>query len=120
VLYRKDRVEITKGKELLRAHRLSGTAPTRRVVTTCCNSPVFLEFKGGHWLSVYSSMWPAWRAPLPSIRTMTSDRAADVVLDGAIPSGAWQTAGFYGKLLTAWIAMGFKVPTIEIKDEVVT
>jgi len=51
---------------------------------------------------------------------MTSDRAADVVLDGAIPSGAWQTAGFYGKLLTAWIAMGFKVPTIEIKDEVVT
>ena len=120
VLYRKDRVEITRGKELLRAHRLSGTAPTRRVVTTCCNSPVFLEFKGGHWLSVYSRMWPAGQAPLPSIRTMTSDRAADVVLDGAIPSGAWQTAGFYGKLLTAWIAMGFKVPTIEIKDEVVT
>ncbi|MET0438709.1 MAG: DUF6151 family protein [Devosia sp.] len=120
VLYRKDRVEITKGKELLRAHRLSGTAPTRRVVTTCCNSPVFLEFKGGHWLSVYSSMWPAGQAPLPSIRTMTSDRAADVVLDAAIPSGTWQTAGFYGKLLTAWIAMGFKVPTIEIKDEVVT
>lgn len=120
VLYRKDRVEITKGKELLRAHRLSGTAPTRRVVTTCCNSPVFLEFKGGHWLSVYSSMWPAGQAPRPSIRTMTSDRTADVVLDAALPSGAWQTAGFYGKLLAAWIAMGFKVPTIEIKDEVVT
>ncbi|WP_449395890.1 GFA family protein [Devosia riboflavina] len=46
VLYRKDRVEITKGKELLRAHRLSGTAPTRRVVTTCCNSPVFLRVQG--------------------------------------------------------------------------
>lgn len=119
-LYRKDRVEISKGGDLLRAHRLSSTAPTRRVVATCCNSPVFLEFKGGHWLSLYSSLWPEGRAPQPEIRTMTSDRAADAALDNTIPAGTWQTVGFYGKLLTAWIAMGFKVPIIEIKDEVVT
>jgi hypothetical protein len=30
-----------------------------------------------------------------------------------------QTLGFYGKLLAAWIAMGFKVPTIKIGDEAV-
>jgi hypothetical protein len=119
VLYRKDRVEITKGRDLLRAYRLSTTAPTRRVVTTCCNSPLFLEFKGGHWLSLYSSLWPEGQAPRPSIRTMTSDRSADVVLDDSIPSGTWQTIGFYGKLLTAWIAMGFKVPAIDVQDETV-
>lgn len=118
-LYRKDRVEITKGRNVLRAYRLSGTAPTRRVIATCCNSPLFLVFKGGHWLSVYSSLWPEGTAPLPSIRTMTSDRATGTVLDETIPSGRWQTVGFYGKLLTAWIAMGFRVPAIEIKDEAV-
>ncbi|KRA99686.1 hypothetical protein ASD83_04045 [Devosia sp. Root685] len=120
VLYRKDRVEITKGTDLLRGHRLSSSAPTRRVVTTCCNSPVFLEFKGGHWLSLYSSLWPPGQAPQPDIRTVTGDRSAEIALDDSIPSGRWQTMGFYGKLLTAWIAMGFKVPNIDIKDEVVT
>lgn len=119
VLYRKDRVDITRGRNLLRGYRLNESAPTRRVVATCCNSPVFLEFKGGHWLSLYSSLWPASEAPAPDIRTMTSDRAASVALDSAIPSGKWQTMGFYGKLLTAWIAMGFKVPRIEIEDEAV-
>ncbi|KFL31822.1 hypothetical protein JP75_07140 [Devosia riboflavina] len=119
VLYRKDRAEITKGKELLRGYRLSDSAPTRRVVATCCNSPVFLEFKGGHWLSLYSSLWPEGQAPEPEIRTVTGDRGADVVLDDTVPAGTWQTMGFYGKLLTAWIAMGFKVPNIDIKDEAV-
>ena len=119
VLYRKDRVEISKGGDFLRGYRLSSTAPTRRVVTTCCNSPIFLEFKGGHWVSLYASLWPEGQAPQPDIRTMTSDRSPDTVLDDAIPSGRRQTLGFYGKLLTAWIAMGFKVPNIEIKDEVV-
>lgn len=119
VLYRKDRFEITRGKELLRGYRLSSTAPTRRVVAACCNSPLFLEFKGGHWLSLYSSLWPEGQAPKPEIRTVTSDRGADAVLDDLIPSGTWQTMGFYGKLLTAWIAMGFKVPNIEIKEEAV-
>ncbi|WP_366933738.1 hypothetical protein [Devosia sp.] len=119
VLYRKDRVEIAKGHELLRGYRLSTTTPTRRVVATCCNSPVFLEFKGGHWLSLYSSLWPADTAPAPQIRTMVSDREAETQLEGAIPHGRMQTLGFYGKLLAAWIAMGFKVPTIKIGDEAV-
>lgn len=119
VLYRKDRIEIARGQDLLRGYRLSDKAPTRRVVATCCNSPVFLEFKGGHWLSLYSSLWPEGAAPAPDIRTMTGDRTADTALDGAIPSGKWQTMGFYGKLLTAWIAMGFKAPAIEIRDEAV-
>lgn len=119
VLYRKDRVRITRGQDLLRGYRLTDSAPTRRVIATCCNSPVFLEFKSGHWLSLYSSLWPEGEAPAPDIRTMTGDREEGTVLDNAIPSGGRQTLGFYAKLLAAWIAMGFKVPAIEIKDEAV-
>jgi len=44
--YRKDRVRILSGADRLREFRLSAHAGSRRVVATCCNTPVFLEMKG--------------------------------------------------------------------------
>ena len=115
VMYRKDRVRFTQGAEALEEFRLSPEAGTRRVVAGCCNTPVFLEFKGGHWLSLYEKLWPAGTAPRLEIRTMTGDRDKGAELDADVPSGTWQTAKFYMRLLGAWIAMGFKVPTIAVK-----
>ncbi len=115
-LYRKDRVRFPDGTSALKAYRLSEAAPTRRVLTTCCNSPVFLEFQGGHWLSLYANLWPAASRPPMTIRTMTSDLPENHRLDNALPAGKATTAGFYWKLLTAWIAMGFKAPKIDVKD----
>src|SRR5918997_4397482 len=51
VLYRKDRIEYSKGSQLLRGYKLTDESPTRRVVASCCNSPMFLDFEQGHWLS---------------------------------------------------------------------
>ncbi len=56
--YRKDRVRILSGQEHLKEFRLTNDAGSRRVVATCCNTPVFLEMKGAHWLSVYLHLWP--------------------------------------------------------------
>ena len=117
VLYRKDRIEILRGRDLLEAFRLGPKAPTRRVISRCCKSPIFLEFQSGHWLSFYSSLWPEETQPKPQLRTMTSDRTDQVALDESIPAGALQTWRFYGKLLAAWIAMGFKSPRICIGEE---
>ena len=47
----------------LREFRLSAESGSRRVVATCCDTPVFLELKGAHWLSVYLHLWPATRGP---------------------------------------------------------
>jgi hypothetical protein len=74
VLYRKDRVCCVKGAELLRAHRLSKNASTRRVVARCCNTPMFLDFSGGHWLSIYGGLWPAGTLPALDLRTMTRSK----------------------------------------------
>ena len=52
VLFRKDRVECTRGEEQLREHRLKKSSPTRRVVAACCNSFMFLDFTRGHWITV--------------------------------------------------------------------
>lgn len=119
VLYRKDRAKIVRGQGDLVGYRLKTGAPTRRVVAGCCNSPVFLEFQGGHWLSLYASLWPAGQAPRPQIRTMTADRSAGAVPDQSIPHGKIQTFGFYGRLLAAWIAMGFRSPCVDVGREAI-
>ncbi|WP_395448808.1 GFA family protein [Aminobacter sp. UC22_36] len=111
-LYRKDRIRCVHGAELLREHRLSPTAPTRRVVATCCNSPVFLEFKGGHWLSVYRERIDPAERPPAEMRTMTADRRPGVEFSDGLPSYAKHSGRFMWRLLTAWAAMGFRAPKV--------
>jgi hypothetical protein len=117
-LYRKDRVTFPAGTGLLREFRLTPSSTTRRIVTACCNTPVFLEFKGGHWLSIYELFWPAEQRSRPDIRTMTGDTDASKLEPSNVPAGALTTAGFYAKLLVAWVAMGFKVPQVHIEGSV--
>lgn len=112
VLYRKDRVRFLKGDEYLKEFRLSPKATTRRVVATCCNTPVFLEFNGGHWLSLYGGLWPEGTLPPLEIRTMTSDLQDASILSGDVPKFKRQSISFIAKLFGAWVAMGFRNPKI--------
>ena len=48
-VYRKDRVRCLKGADRLREFRLTEKAKTCRVVASCCNTPMFLDFINGHW-----------------------------------------------------------------------
>lgn len=114
VMYRKDRATLISGAGHLREHRLTPVSKTRRVVATCCNTPVFGEFKGGHWLSMYAVLWPEGTAPGPTMRTMTKDLPDPSALPNDIPNAKTQTVGFMWRLLTAWVAMGFRSPKIEI------
>jgi hypothetical protein len=111
VLQRKDRTHCVLGAEHLREHWLTPKATTRRVVASCCNTPMFLEFVRGHWLSLYGRRYPADRLPPLEARTMTSD-VEGLVLPDDVPNGKTQTASFMFKLLGAWIGMGFRVPPV--------
>ena len=113
VLYRKDRVRCEKGRDRLRVHRLAKDSKTRRVVAVCCNTPMFLEFTNGHWLSVYGGLWPAERAPALEIRTMTRSRPEGVVLPDDVPNPDTHTVSFYAKLFRAWAGMRFRVPKVD-------
>lgn len=108
VLYRKDRIHCTAGEENLKDFALGESAPTRRVIASCCNTPLFLEFKRGHWVSLYASLWPASQVPAMDERTMTSDLADRSVLSDDLPNAKTQSLFFMTKLLKAWIAMGFR------------
>lgn len=112
VMQRKDRVTILRGEELLSEFRLSPTSTTRRVVAICCNTPMFLEFQAGHWLSLYAAIWPEGQAPAPQMRTMTKDLPDPASLPTDIVNAKTQNARFMWKLLTAWIVMGFRAPRL--------
>lgn len=111
LLYRKDRVRCASGPEHLEEHRLKPESPTRRVVATCCNSAMFLEFRGGHWLSMYRNRFTTDVPPL-EMRTMTKDRLAGVTFADDVASYNTHSGKFMVKLLGAWIAMGFRSPKI--------
>lgn len=118
VLYRKDRVRFPDGTAKLAEFRLSDEAPTRRVLTTCCNTPVFTEFEAAHWFSLFAGLWPEGQRPAARIRTQTGDVPEGVALDNSLPAGTMTTAGFYARLLGEWIAMGFKSPRITIEEKI--
>ena len=114
VLFRKDRVRFVGGTDRLREFRLTPTAKTRRVIAACCDTPMFLEFHNGHWLSLYRKRLPAEARPPLELRTMTRDRRAGVEFRDTLPSYATQSAGFMFRLLAAWVAMGFRAPSIDV------
>jgi hypothetical protein len=113
VMLRKDCVQFDRGTELLREFRLSPEAKTRRVVASCCNTPIFVEFLGGHWLSTFDSVWPRQSLPPLELRTMTGDSPGAKQLPNDVPNAKTHTLKFYWKLFAAWAAMGFRAPKIK-------
>lgn len=111
LLYRKDRVRCLTGGARLEEHRLKIGSTTRRVVASCCNSAMFLEFAKGHWLSIYRNRLPA-DAPPVEMRVMTTDRREGVALPGDMPNYSTHSGRFMWRLLAAWIAMGLRTPRV--------
>ena len=118
VLYRKDRVRFVTGTDRLKEFRLSPDAGTRRVVASCCNTPVFLDFKGGHWLSLYAHLWPEGALPPLEMRTTTSELADKTLLPNDVPNLNRQSLSFFARLFGAWAAMRFRNLRIEVNGEI--
>lgn len=113
VLVRKDRVHWTSGT--LREHRLTPNSKTRRVVSTCCDTPMFMEFTNGHWLSLYTRRFPTAHQPPLQLRVMTRNAPAGPrAFADDVPSYPTHSPGFFVRLLWAWARMGFRSPTIDL------
>ena len=109
MLYCKYRVQCVAGRQHLEEHRLKPDSPTRRVVATCCNSAMFLDFTKGHWLSMYRNRFPTGAPPI-EMRVMIRERRVGVALCDDVPIHRGHAGTFMLKLIAAWIAMGFRRP----------
>jgi hypothetical protein len=112
VLYRKDRVSCVRGGDLLEERRLKPDSPTKRMYARCCNTAMFLDFTKGHWLSVYRDRLPG-NIPPASMRMMTAARPEGVNLPDDMANYPGHSGKFVLKLLFAWMAMGFRRPTVD-------
>jgi hypothetical protein len=107
VLYRKDRVQCVVGREYLEERRLKPDSPTRRVIATCCNSAMFLDFTKGHWLTMYRNRFLAGAPPV-EMRIMTQDRRKGVALADDLPNYDRHSGKAMVRLIAAWVAMGLR------------
>ena len=98
VLYRRDRVLCRQGQRHLREYRLDADSPTRRVVATCCNSAILVDFTKGYWLSIYRGRL-APDAPKIEMRVMTQDRRAAGPLARDVPNYRRRSGRLMVKLL---------------------
>jgi hypothetical protein len=101
------------GQEHLEEYRLKPESPTRRVIATCCNSAMFLDFTRGHWLSMFRNRFGT-DAPPVEMRVMTKERRPGVELTNDLPSYSGSSGKFMLKLIASWIAMGFRRPEIAL------
>ena len=105
ILYRKDRIQCSKGAELLRSSKLKDTSITNRVVATCCNSAVFMNFdRGPHWVSAYRARFHGELPPL-QFRVCTKFKPDGVVLPDDVPSYRNYPPRLIVKLLASRVAM---------------
>ena len=107
VLFRKDRAKITQGIEHCTDYRRDGESKTRRVVASCCNSPLFLDFEPGHWISFYRQRFDS-PVPQAEIRINTSCLPAGEIPDDGLPMFAGYPPTMMLRLLASRVAMGLR------------
>jgi hypothetical protein len=105
IAYRKDRVQCTKGESLLKDHKIKEKTPTNRLVATCCNSTMLLNFDDSkHWANLYRSRVRGDVPPL-AMRICTKSAMGDIPKD--VPGYPGYPLKFIAKLMAARIAMLF-------------
>jgi hypothetical protein len=102
--YRDDRFRCVSGAELLAAYKLGDSAPTRRMVASCCNSGMLLKFGPGHWTSAYRGRFLG-DLPPTEMRSQTKARKSDTPLPDDAPSYAGFPLRLFLRLIRARIEM---------------
>jgi hypothetical protein len=92
VIFRKDCMRCLAGVGRLEARKIRERSPTNRVVATCCNSAMYLNFDDGkHWVDIYR---PRIEGGLPPIqmRVCTKFIAEGVPLSSDAPNCSGRSA----------------------------
>jgi hypothetical protein len=104
-LYRKDRIQCSKGAEFLRGYKIKDASATSRFVATCCNSFMNMSFDDArHWVPVHRARIQPDAPPL-RMRICTKFKSGSGDLPGDVPSYPGYPLKFMGKLIAAWIPM---------------
>jgi hypothetical protein len=105
IVYRKDRVKCSRGAPLLKSYKIREKSATNRVVASCCNSAMFLNFDDGkHWVSMHRARFQGDLLPL-QMRICTKFKPENGDAPSDVPRYSGFPLKFLAKLLAARIAM---------------
>jgi hypothetical protein len=105
IVYRKDRVQTIEGASLLKALKLQSDSATNRVIASCCNAAMFLNFDDGkHWVDIYRERAGADAPPL-KMRVCTKFAPKDASVPAGVPGYARYPLPLIAKLIRAKFAM---------------
>jgi hypothetical protein len=105
VLYRKDRINYSKGTELLKGLKVDEKLATSRVVATCCNAAMVMRLGDAmHWVPIYRTRF---QGDIPALqwRICTKFKPANAEIPKDVPSSPMYPPGFMWKLLTSKVSM---------------
>lgn len=107
MLFRRDAFACTAGAERLRAVRLTEGSKSRRMVTNCCATPMYLAFDDGRpWVSAFRANFGGGAPPVEA-RICTKSRRAAEPLDDSAPAYASYPPAMMVRLLGAGLGMLF-------------
>jgi hypothetical protein len=105
LVYRKDRVRCLKGASLLRHHKIRENSATNRVIATCCNSALYMNFDDSkHWIDVYRTRCQGALPPV-QMRICTRFRPEGRAVATDLPAYSRYPMSLLMKLLVAKVAM---------------
>jgi len=110
MVFRRDRIACTRGADRLEAMRLTDTTKTRRMVASCCATPMYVGFDDKRpWVSAFRASFGA-DAPPVQMRICTRFRRTEPPAKDGLPDHPGYPAAMILRILAVWPLMLFSRP----------
>jgi hypothetical protein len=110
MVFRRDRIACTRGADRLEVMRLRDVTKTRRMVASCCATPMYVSFDDKRpWVSAFRASFGA-DAPPVQMRICTRFRRTEAKAKDGLPDHPGYPAAMILRILAAWPLMLFSRP----------
>lgn len=110
MLFRRDRIACTRGADQLQTMRLTDISKTRRMITRCCATPMYLAFDDKRpWVSAFRASFGT-NAPPVEMRICTRFRQSEAKAEDGLPTHPGYPPTMIVRILAVWPRMLFSRP----------
>jgi hypothetical protein len=102
MVFRRDRIDCTRGQENLEAMRLTGATKTRRMIARCCATPMYAGFDDKRpWVSAFRASFGV-NAPPVQMRICTRFKRSEEKAEDKLPSHPGYPPAMIARILAVW------------------
>jgi hypothetical protein len=110
MVFRRDRIACTGGSDRLQAMRLTAPSKTRRMIASCCATPMYLAFDDKRpWVSAFRVPFGTDAPPL-EMRICTRFKRSEEKAEDGLPSHPGYPPAMMVRILAVWPLMLFSRP----------